>query len=43
MKKCIFKIYIGIFGDETWTCKLCGATNSCEYSYCSNCGEQNKG
>ena len=38
-----FKIYIGIYGDETWKCKLWGTTNSCMYSYCSNCCEQNKG
>lgn len=36
MKNCIFKIYNSIFGDETWICKSCGITNSCEYSYCRN-------
>lgn len=25
-----------ITGDETWKCKVCNTTNSCEYSYCKN-------
>lgn len=25
-----------ITGDETWKCKICSSTNSCEYSYCKN-------